>query len=221
MKRDLDEIMIESYNPEWLKNWNGNISVRICGDFFGVITYCTEYFVKDETKTMQAIQEMIRSRPDENTRERMKTIADAFMRCRQIGESEGFYKLLPDLLLKNSNITKVWLSLDDPAEKVKRMRRADEEVKEANDTYKKIDGVDGLWSEQADLMSKWLRRESMVSEEEQGEYADVGDISLAQFAKMYTSTSKEGKQRDEYQGHNVQHADIYPEDDGVLQNDDW
>ena len=220
-KRDLDEIMIESYNPEWLKNWNGNISLLICGDFFGVITYCTEYFVKDETKTMQAIQEVIRSRPDENTRERMKTIADAFMRCRQIGESEGFYKLLPDLLLKNSNITKVWLSLDDPAEKVKRMRRADdEEVKEANDTYKKIDGVDGLWSEQADLMSKWLRRENMVSEEEKDEYADAGDVSLAQFAKIYTSTSKEEKQRDEYQGHNVQHADIYPEDEEA-QNSDW
>ena len=217
MKRDLDEIMIEAYNPEWLKNWNGNVSVLVCGDFFGVITYCTEYFVKDETNTMQAIQEVIRSRPDENTREMMKTIADVFMRTRQIGESEGFYKLLPDLLLKNSNITKVWLSLDDPAEKVKRMRRADEEeVKEANDTYKKIDGVDGLWSEQADLMSKWLRRENMVSEEEREEYADVGDISLAQFGKMYTSSSSgEDKQRDEYQGQNPQHADIFPEDDEV------
>ena len=214
-KRDLDEIMIESYNPEWLKNWNGNISMLICGDFFGVITYCTEYFVKDETNTMQAIQDVIRSRPDDNTRERMKTIADVFMRTRQIGESEGFYKLLPDLLLKNSNITKVWVSLDDPAEKVKRMRRADdEEVKEANDIYKKIDGVEGLWSEQADLMSKWLRRENMVSEEEREEYADAGDISLAQFAKMYTSSSSgEDKQRDEYQGQNPQHADIFPEDD--------
>ena len=214
-KRDLDEIMIESYNPEWLKVWNGNISLLVCGDFFGVITYCTEYFVKDETGTMQAIMDVIRSRPDETTRERMKTIADAFMKSRQIGESEGCYRLCPDLLLKNSNITKVWLSLDDPAEKVKRMRRADEEeVKEANDIYKKIDGVDGLWSEQADLMSKWLRRENMVSEEERGEYADVGDISLAQFAKMYTSSSSgDDKQRDEYQGQNPQHADIHPEDD--------
>ena len=107
------------------------------------------------------------------------------------------------------------MSLDDPAEKVKRMRRADEEeVKEANEIYKKIDGVDGLWSEQADLMSKWLRRENMVSEEEREEYADVGDISLAQFAKMYTSSSSgEDKQRDEYQGQNPQHADIFPEED--------
>ena len=89
-------------------------------------------------------------------------------------------------------------------------------MKEANDTYKKIDGVDGLWSEQADLMSKWLRRENMVSEEEREEYADVGDISLAQFGKMYTSSSSgEDKQRDEYQGQNPQHADIFPEDDEV------
>merc|ERR1712020_409241 len=75
-KRDLDEIMIESYNVEWLKNWNGNISFLLCGDFFGVITYVTEYFTKDESKTMQAIMEVLKNRPDESTKERMKAIAN-------------------------------------------------------------------------------------------------------------------------------------------------
>ena len=222
-KRDLDEIMIESYNAEWLKEWNGNISLLICGDFFGVITYVTEYYSKDETKTMQAIKDMLKNRPDENTKEKMKAIANEFMRRRQIGESEGFYKLLPDLLLTNSNITKVWLSLENPKEKVKRMRRAEEDVKEANEIYKKIDGAEGLWSEQPDLMSKWYRRENAVSEEEQEMYADVGDVSLAQFAKMYTgSKSGDDKQRDEYEGQNDQHADIYPEDEATVveENDD-
>ena len=222
-KRDLDEIMIESYNAEWLKEWNGNISLLICGDFFGVITYVTEYYSKDETKTMQAIKDMLKNRPDENTKEKMKAIANEFMRRRQIGESEGFYKLLPDLLLTNSNITKVWLSLENPKEKVKRMRRAEEDVKEANEIYKKIDGAEGLWSEQPDLMSKWYRRENAVSEEEQEMYADAGDVSLAQFAKMFTgSKSGDDKQRDEYEGQNNQHADIYPEDEATVveENDD-
>ena len=220
-KRDLDEIMIESYNPEWLKEWNGNISLLICGDFFGVITYITEYYSKDETKTMQAIKDMLKNRPDENTKEKMKAIANEFMRRRQIGESEGFYKLLPDLLLTNSNITKVWLSLDSPKDKVKRMRRAEEDVKEENEIYKKIDGAEGLWSEQPDLMSKWYRRENAVSEEEQEMYADVGDVSLAQFAKMYTgSKCGDDKQRDEYEGQNNQHADIFPEDEAAVVEED-
>ena len=60
----------------------------------------------------------------------------------------------------------------------------------------------------------------MVSEEEKEEYADAGDLSLAHFAKMYTSSSSgEDKQRDEYQGQNPQHADIHPEDDEA--QSDW
>ena len=214
LKRDLDEINIEPYNPEWIKSWNGNISFRVCGDFFGVITYVTEYYMKDETNTMDAIMEVLKNNPDKSTRERMKAIADAFLKRRQIGESEGCYKLLSDLLLKNSNTTCVWLSLESPADRVKRMRRAGDEVTEENQIYKKIDGAEGLWSEQSDLMSKWLRRANMEDErEEDSQWADVQDLSLAQFAKMYTSSkSGEDKQRDGTEGHNIQHDDIYPEE---------
>ena len=219
-KRDLDEIMIESYNVEWLKNWNGNISFLLCGDFFGVITYVTEYFTKDESKTMQAIMEMLKNRPDESTKERMKAIANIFMVSRQIGESEGCYKLCPDLLLKNSNIGKVWLALDSPKDKVKHLRKAEEDVKEQTEVYKALDGAEGLYSEQQNLMSKWFRRENAVSEEEQEMYADVNDISLAQFAKMYIANSS-GEDK-EYQGRNKQHKDIFPEGvpKAVLQDED-
>ena len=41
LKRDIDEIYINSYNPEWLQAWDGNIDIQPCTDFFGVITYIT------------------------------------------------------------------------------------------------------------------------------------------------------------------------------------
>ena len=211
-KRDLDEIMINSYNPEWLKCWNGNIDVQVCVDFFSVITYITEYYAKDETKTMEVIKQVLDSNPDEPTRERMKKVANTFMRSRQIGEAEGFYKLLPDLLLKNSNVSCQWLSLENPADKVKRMRRADEKVTQPSHIYKEIEGSEGLWKEQPDMVSKWLRRQGMESDQEGTGWADPTDVSLAQFAKMYTpSRSDKTKQRDGYQNHNKQHDDIYPE----------
>ena len=92
----------------------------------------------------------------------------------------------------------------------------DEGATEENQRYKKIEGVEGLWMEQSDLLSKWFRRESQSREDEQGEFADPADICLAQFAKMYAGSSKgESKQRDENQGQNIQFADIFPEaDDG-------
>ena len=56
LKRDLDEIYINSYNPEWILAWNGNIDNQPVFDFFEVITYVTEYFTKDESGTAKILE---------------------------------------------------------------------------------------------------------------------------------------------------------------------
>ena len=125
--------------------------------------------------------------------------------------------MCPDLLLKNSNVKCVWLGLDDPSKKQHWLNRVMEEgATEENKLYKAIEGAEGLWTEQSDMMSKWFRRESPSAEDEQGDFADPADICFAQFGKMFSSSAKgEGKQRDENQGQNIQFADIFPEaDDG-------
>ena len=158
-KRDIDEIYINSYNPEWLRAWDGNIDIQPCFDFFGVITYVTEYFSKDDTGTMEIIKNVIESNPDDTTRDKMRKVASAFLTHRQIGEAEAFYKLLPDLLLKNSNVTCKWLFIGNQTDKYKRMKRADEnEDDKAKKHLIKIDGVEGLWYEQPDMLSKYKRR---------------------------------------------------------------
>ena len=212
-KRDLDEVMINSYNPTWLKAWDGNIDVSFCFDFFAVITYITEYLEKQENMTMAAIKSVLDSNPDDSTKEKMKKVANAFMRSRQVGEAEGFYKILPDLLLKNSNQACQWLSLEDPGKKVKRMLRADETVKEANNIYKEVEGKEGLWKEQPDMVTKWLRRQSFDeedTEEVESAFADPSDICLAHFAKMYTPS---WSNKPNYGDRNIQSEDIAPEAD--------
>ena len=69
LKRDLDEIYINSYDPEWIRAWDGNIDKQPTFDYFGVITYVTDYFTKDETGTMEVLKEVVENNPDENTRE--------------------------------------------------------------------------------------------------------------------------------------------------------
>ena len=71
-KRDIDEIYINSYNPEWLRAWDGNIDIQPCFDFFGVITYVTEYFSKDDTGTVEVLKQVIENNPDDTAREKMK-----------------------------------------------------------------------------------------------------------------------------------------------------
>ena len=47
LKRNLNEIYINSYNPEWIRAWDGNIDIKPVFDFFEVITYIIEYFAKN------------------------------------------------------------------------------------------------------------------------------------------------------------------------------
>ena len=156
-KRDIDEIYINSYDPEWILAWDGNIDKQPCFDFFGVTTYTTEYFAKDDTGTMEALKQVVEDNPDDTSKEKMKKVASTFLSHRQIGEAEAFFKLLPDLLLKNSNVSCQWLFIGRKDEKVKRMIRADEKDKD-NKSLVKLDGTDGLWYERPDILSKYKRR---------------------------------------------------------------
>ena len=49
LARDIDEMYINNYNPEWIFAWGGNMDLSVCLDFFAVITYITDYFTKDES----------------------------------------------------------------------------------------------------------------------------------------------------------------------------
>ena len=79
LKRDLDEIHINSYNPEWIQAWDGNIDIQPCFDYFGMITYINDYFMKDETGTMEILKEVVESNPDDSTKEKMKKVASTFL----------------------------------------------------------------------------------------------------------------------------------------------
>ena len=46
LKRDIDELMVNNYNHEWIKNWNGNLDISFCLDFFAIITYISDYYSK-------------------------------------------------------------------------------------------------------------------------------------------------------------------------------
>ena len=51
--RDLDEFMVNSYNPELTRAWNGNTDFQICLDLYAVVGYITDYYAKDDTGLSQ------------------------------------------------------------------------------------------------------------------------------------------------------------------------
>ena len=61
LARDVDEMYINNYNPEWIRAWDGNIDIQPCLDFFGLITYVTEYFTKDKVEHQPCLKQQPRS----------------------------------------------------------------------------------------------------------------------------------------------------------------
>ena len=186
-EKRLDEMYVNSYNPEWIMAWDGNIDIQVCLDFFAVITYITEYFLKDETKTMEILRQVVANNPDDDTKEKMKKVASTFISHRQIGEAEAFYKLLPDLLLKKSSVVCQWLPLGAPEDRFKRMKKAEENESK---NLIKLDKIEGLWYEQPDILSKYKRRPE-----------EIEQMRYTQFGKMFAS------------GGNTRQTEIPEEDD--------
>ena len=99
IQRDVDEIYVNNYNPEWLMNWNANIDIQPVLDFFAVITYVTDYWAKPDeglTPILKEAAKQLRSEPER--KKRCQQMANTFMTNRQMGEAEAYYKVLPYLI---------------------------------------------------------------------------------------------------------------------------
>ena len=186
LARDIDEISINNFNVEWLRAWNANLDIQICLDFHAVVTYITDYYSKSETELVKMIQAVLDKSQVTDNRERMKIVSDVFQRSRQMGEAEAAYKLIPSMVLSNSNVTCQWVSICTPDERSSRYLKAQKQHIDAGIPLIELDGHEGLWYEQKDVWSKYLRRPDALSE-----------ICFAQFAKMYRGSYRKSDEEQE------------------------
>ena len=203
-RRDLNEIYINSYNPEWIRAWNGNMDIQIVLDYFAVITYVADYYAKDDTGTLEVIKAALAQSNSSDLKERMRTVSNVFLSHRQMGEAEAVYRLMPSMTLKKSNVGCQWVSLDTKEERSSRWRRATQEDIESGRPLEELDGHEGLWYEQPDMWSKYLRRPESIE-----------DICYAQFGKMYR-TSRGGKSNDDNEDEEAIHNEV---DENIDNND--
>ena len=71
-KRDIDEIFINNYNKEWILNWNSIMDIQITLDFYAIITYISDYYMKDDSGTMEFLKAAIKETENESFKERLK-----------------------------------------------------------------------------------------------------------------------------------------------------
>ena len=110
LSRDIDETYINPYNVEWLRSWDGNMDIQFVLDYFAVVTYVTEYYLKPDSGTMEVLNAAVKQCDSSNLKERMKAAANKFLSHRQIGEAEAIYRLIPSMTLAYSSITCQWVA---------------------------------------------------------------------------------------------------------------
>ena len=80
LQRDIDEIYINNYNPEWLLNWNANMDIQPVLDFFAVITYVTDYWANSDEGITQHLKEAaLNLKSEPNQLKRCRQMANTFI----------------------------------------------------------------------------------------------------------------------------------------------
>ena len=181
LKRRIEERFVNSYNPEWIRAWNGNMDLQICLDFYGVITYITEYVTKGDVELTSSLILAAKNCKSLPTIEKMKKIARTFSSSRSIGESEMYYKLLTsELHLTDSNVTTKYVPACFPEHRSHFMQVIqDEDIhKYDSSALVEIQGKTRKYVSAPNIIDKYIRRPQKLE-----------NMSLMQFSKMYDSIS--------------------------------
>ena len=185
-KRDISEIYVNNYNSEWLIIWNANMDLQLCLDFFAVITYISDYWGKDDSGTMGYIKEALQSAENESLKNKLSLVINQFLTHRQIGECEAYFKILPHLHLKWSNIETVYVPTGFKCNRSQFLKEVSpEEAKYCEDIIR-IENKKGLFIEKPSMIDKFERLDC-----DQNEH--INELRYLQFCMKYISSNAEPK----------------------------
>ena len=68
LERDVDELYVNNYNIEWMRNWDANHDIQVAIDFFAVITYISNYFTKQDTAVVDLVRKAVKETSVQITR---------------------------------------------------------------------------------------------------------------------------------------------------------
>ena len=101
---------------------NCNHDIKLIPDTFGVVTYVTDYYAKDESGLEGVLTAAVKAGKSDDIKEKMKKVANTFLTHRTMGKCEAVYKPLPSMNMSKSNIGTLFLNTGKSATRRKRMR---------------------------------------------------------------------------------------------------
>jgi hypothetical protein len=190
LKRKVAERFINKYSPEWLLAWNANIDIQFCFDPYAVTTYICDYYGKDDTGMTELLKAALKSVQGGTQNEVLNALKKTYLTHRQIGACEAVYRLLPNLHMKDANVTCIFVSTGFIENRSIFLEKAiDEELEqehkdEESDPVKlvQIEGKPGYYKQRISIHERYSKRPCALE-----------DVCLAQFAIMYKITPYQRK----------------------------
>ena len=180
-KRDVDELYVNNFNPEWILNWNANIDIQLCLDFFAVVTYISDYYGKDDSGTMKFIKDALKEAGNESLKTKLSLVVHQFLTHRQIGDCEAYFRILPHLNMKHSNVEAVFIQTGFKQNRSKFLKKLTDSEAENCANKIKIENRKGIYTEKPSLIEKYERKDLVENPENI-------EITYLQFSKRYTTT---------------------------------
>ena len=203
LQRDIDEIFINNYSPEWIVNWNANLDLSPVYDYFGTITYVTDYFTKDSTGLTEVLKQAMKQLSEEkDMRERCNEMANVFLTHRQVGECEAIYKLFANMNMTYSSVATIFVPTEPKGHRRQFLQRQDPE----SGLGFKVEGREGQFLEKPDLISKYERRKLLSKKGEEGEEEmlersedaeTLEQLTFCQWVKMYEGKGWQQRKNEE------------------------
>ena len=181
MARDIDELWVNSYNPEIARAWDGNTDFQFCFDFYAIITYITEYYTKDDTGVIKVLVNTLKATDSDNMKDRMKLLMNTWIKNRQMGEAEAVYRLTKEFHFRDSDAVCVFVQTSRRSERSKILKNVTGKPEFKHMKKITVDKQEDIeYVEQYDINSKYDRRPKE-------ELTHLNDLSFSQMAKMYRS----------------------------------
>ena len=205
LSRDVDEIYVNKFNEEWLSVWSANLDFSPVFDFYSIITYISDYYMKDNTGTIDFLKAAMAESESLGLKEKMKVLRNVFLTHREMGQSEVLYRVVPSMHLKYSSCGEVFVNTG--REKSKFLKKLSEEEAQITPNVITVADGDGLYVETSSILDKYQKRPEILFW-----------MSPIQFAKRYTSArvKKSGQDDDEEEEDGVDENKNYKTEEEIL-----
>ena len=191
LKRSVKERYINNYNKEMIIAWNANMDIQLALDPFAIICYIVNYTLKDESGMTKFLMEALNASSNEDLQAKLKSLKEAYLTHRQMGASEAAYRVIPNMKLKDSNITCTFVTTGFPENRsvfYRKMAENDHEIVEDHEDSEEanqdgpvedsvqIQGHSGKFQKSITVIERYAARPSCLE-----------SMSLAQFSIFYTA----------------------------------